>query len=204
MCTMYKVFINDKPLILTSEVSKNFSSGFKNKIISFKSKASVDEAIEIINSSSEFEQVILFGNDLGKLWKSFCKNYTLLEAAGGVVINEKKELLMIWRYDKWDLPKGKIEKNENRDAAALREVCEETGVCDLKIVKELAHSFHTFYKNQKPFLKKTFWFEMQCRSFSGFKLQKEEGIEDAKWMNSAVIKDAMKNTYASIRELFSL
>ena len=200
---MYKVFVNDKPLVLTSGEPENFSSGFKNKIIPFKSKNSIDEALNILYRESGIGQVIIAATDLEKLWKAFCVNFTLLEAAGGVVLNSQKELLMIMRFKKWDLPKGKIEKGESYESAALREVFEETGVCDIEIVKGLHPTFHTFLKNNKPLLKKTFWFEMSCRKFSGFKLQQEEGIEAAKWMNSKMIDEALKISYASINELLS-
>ena len=52
--------------------------------------------------------------------------YKIIEAAGGVVFNEKNEILMIYRLKTWDLPKGKIEKGETPADAAFREVCEET------------------------------------------------------------------------------
>ena len=48
--------------------------------------------------------------------------------AGSLVINEKKELLLIYRKGKWDFPKGKVEKNEKKKTGALREASEETGL----------------------------------------------------------------------------
>ena len=134
-------------------------------------------------------------------WKFFCKNYKIVEAAGGLVLNQKRELLMIYRHEKWDLPKGKIENGERPNEAALREVCEETGVCNCTIIKEAPITFHTYTYKEKNILKKTFWFEMECKSFSGFKLQDEEGIESAEWINRKKIDFALKNTYASINEL---
>jgi 8-oxo-dGTP pyrophosphatase MutT (NUDIX family) len=38
--------------------------------------------------------------------------YSLVEAAGGVVVNQQKEVLWMFRLGKWDLPKGKLEKGE--------------------------------------------------------------------------------------------
>jgi 8-oxo-dGTP pyrophosphatase MutT (NUDIX family) len=34
--------------------------------------------------------------------------------AGSLVVNRNKELLLIYRKGKWDLPKGKVEKSEKK------------------------------------------------------------------------------------------
>ena len=56
-----------------------------------------------------------------------------VEAAGGVVVRDGKVLLVHRpRYDDWTLPKGKLDRGESFEDAALREVEEETGVrCSL-------------------------------------------------------------------------
>jgi 8-oxo-dGTP diphosphatase len=57
-----------------------------------------------------------------------------VHAAGGVVVRStpdgEVEVLVVHRprYDDWSLPKGKLEAGETHEAAALREVEEETGV----------------------------------------------------------------------------
>ena len=54
-------------------------------------------------------------------------------AAGGIVVREGRVLLVHRpRYDDWSLPKGKLRLGESWEAAALREVEEETGLrCEL-------------------------------------------------------------------------
>jgi 8-oxo-dGTP diphosphatase len=56
-----------------------------------------------------------------------------VEAAGGVVVRDRKVLLVHRpRYDDWTLPKGKLDPGESFEDAALREVEEETGLrCSL-------------------------------------------------------------------------
>ena len=52
-----------------------------------------------------------------------------VEAAGGVVLHENRVLLVHRpRYDDWTLPKGKLDRGESFEDAALREVWEETGL----------------------------------------------------------------------------
>ncbi len=62
-----------------------------------------------------------------------------IEAAGGVVVAGDGRVLLVHRprYDDWTLPKGKLDPGETFEAAALREVHEETGLrCAL--ARELA------------------------------------------------------------------
>ena len=56
--------------------------------------------------------------------------------------NESGEFLIIKRNGVWDLPKGKLEKGEDFETAALREVEEETGLEEMVAVTTLL-SQHT-------------------------------------------------------------
>ena len=122
-------------------------------------------------------------------WESFCANYILIKAAGGVVYNDNGQLLMIFRNGKWDLPKGKLEENEGIKECAIREVEEESGVRGLYITQKLIDTYHTYELNGRKILKKTCWFEMRS-SFNGIlKPQIKEGITTACWVNK---KDVSK------------
>ena len=81
-------------------------------------------------------------------WDSFCRQYDIIYAAGGVVYKDDS-LLMIFRNNKWDLPKGKRELNESEQDCALREVEEECGISDLSIVRFLKYTYHTYYIKEK-------------------------------------------------------
>ena len=131
----------------------------------------------------------------------FFKLIPTVIAAGGKITNSKSETLFIYRNDKWDLPKGKAEKNEQLPQTALREVKEETGVEDLKITKPLEITYHIFKRNDKYFIKKTYWFEMFSTFTGDLKPQKNEGITKVKWVSPKKLIKVRKNIYANIEAL---
>ena len=195
---MYKVFINEKVIFLTE--SGSFS---KNKLeiknVKFKNDQSIAEALSQIEKE-DLNEILIHGEDLGQVFESFKSNFKYLEAAGGAVLNNKNELLFIYRLGKWDLPKGKIESGENPQQAALREVEEECGLDNLKIIKELSPTFHVYEHKGKRILKKTFWFEMTTKSENQtLTPQTEEGITHVTWLNHEKVKQAMENTYENIK-----
>ena len=122
-------------------------------------------------------------------------------AAGGIVINDKNEILFIFRNQKWDLPKGKAEKNENITQTAMREVREETGIKDLIIVKPLDKTYHIFKRSKKKYLKETYWFEMKSNFDKKFTPQISEGITRVEWISKEKIPLIMNNTYENIKLL---
>lgn len=197
---MYKVFIDNKILILAQPSAKDL------QYLNFRTmKGENFTGTELINAvKTEQFGLIVFTSSPEKTWSNFCNAFTILEAAGGIVKNGEGSLLMIHRLAKWDLPKGKIEKGESPPEAAVREVCEETGVCDVKIINNLPYEmYHTYTHKTKPILKRTFWYDMHCNSFSGFKIQTEEDITDAKWMTRREIDFALANSYNSVRDLLN-
>ena len=122
-------------------------------------------------------------------------------AGGGKVYNDNNEILFIYRNDKWDLPKGKIEGSESIERTALREVMEETGVAGLEITKPLETTYHIFKRNGNHRIKVTYWFEMKT-SFRGvLYAQEEEGITKVAWLNHEQVTGALENSYANIKIL---
>ncbi|HNW67487.1 MAG TPA: NUDIX domain-containing protein, partial [Bacteroidales bacterium] len=79
-----------------------------------------------------------------EIFKAFLQNYEYMCAAGGVVVNDNDEILMIFRKNRWDFPKGKVENGEPISVAAQREVNEETGV-NATIIDDIPLStFHLY------------------------------------------------------------
>jgi 8-oxo-dGTP pyrophosphatase MutT (NUDIX family) len=125
------------------------------------------------------------------------KHYTVIKAAGGVVVKNNK-VLLISRLMKWDLPKGKLESGEKSQIAAIREIEEETGV-KAKLVIKICVTWHTYTHNGQNIIKRTKWYLMDNIDDSKMKPQKEEGITEIKWADKMELMQAMTNSYSSIR-----
>jgi 8-oxo-dGTP pyrophosphatase MutT (NUDIX family) len=193
---MYKVFVKDIPIILSTEkkIGKQYLA-IPLKLARFK------KLINRINNG-ELLYVNLYHKNEEKLEQFLRKKLPVVEAAGGLVMNGKKEILFIRRNSKWDLPKGKIEKNETHAEAAIREVEEETGVKNLEIKKFLTTTYHVFKRNDKFKLKVTYWYEMYT-DYGGVLIpQEKEGIKKVRWKNFEKSQKALKDSYENIKLLF--
>jgi len=124
-------------------------------------------------------------------------------AAGGLVFNEKKQLLMIFRRKKWDLPKGKLDDGEKIEDCALREVEEETGLKELVLKNFAGLTYHDYFDkySQKNVLKETHWYEMFAPGDQSLIPQTEEDIEAIEWVNHENIRMKLENTYPNIIEI---
>lgn len=193
---MYKVFINDSSIQLLSN-----KQNINQNILPFKGANQLLEIIARLEKSDEREDLIITHNNLNELWETFKQQYTLINAAGGVVKNSKGQLLMIYRLGKWDLPKGKLEDGESIEQCAKREVAEECGIAEPKIIKQLPTTYHTYSIKSQKILKSTYWYEMLSKDDSELIPQVEEDIEKAQWSNDRQVKENLKNTYSSIKWL---
>ena len=135
-------------------------------------------------------------------WDVFCAQHILVEAAGGLVYNTENQLLMIFRNGKWDLPKGKIELGENICQCAIREVSEECGVKNLKIIKKIAETYHTYELEGQPILKRTFWYMMNTDYDAKLVAQIDEGITKVEWVNKEDIAKKLEKSYGNIMDIF--
>ncbi len=193
---MYKVFVNDCLIILT----ENMNILTKLKKVNFENVI-FNEFIDSVFDPKN-EGYCLICNDLDVCWKQFKSHFKIQKAAGGKVFNSEKEVLFIYRFDKWDLPKGKLNKGESIEHCALREVEEECGINDLEIVSQLETTYHIFKRKGKLILKITYWFQMHSNYIGKLKPQIEEGITDVVFKNQNEAEKALKNTYGNIKLLF--
>lgn len=214
-----KIFIKDIPVVIISnqEILKSSmydriyeASDFRLSLDTLVGEVLIKNATaEVIdgflvflkqNRLKKLQEITFKVDDYDTVVEDIKKDYTIIKAAGGLILNEG-EVLMIWRLKKWDLPKGKLDKGEKPKSAAVREVEEECNV-KVKLGKKICHTWHTYKQNGRRILKKTYWYRMYCIDDSEMKPQLEENIEDIKWMNEEELKEALYNTYPSIRDVF--
>ena len=149
-------------------------------------------------SGIHFHALYLIVDDRKLYKQKIIKMYQLVEAAGGVVVNQDKDVLWMYRLGKWDLPKGKLEKNEKFETAAVREVEEECNV-KAELGDKVCTTYHTYTHKNKLVLKKTRWYAMKTNFTGKLIPQTEEGIEKVEWLNEKKQLQALTNTYSSIR-----
>ena len=99
---------------------------------------------KILNFLESHNSVAVVSDDPDRAFAAFAAEFTPVEAAGGVVVNDCGEWLMIHRNGRWDLPKGHLECGERIEECAAREVEEETGVA-ARVVRPLCETLHAYY-----------------------------------------------------------
>lgn len=198
-----KIYFDDKPVYLCNEISPEL-----NEILHHPDAVFIDEVSNAAIKSllheivkEEFHAGVLLSNDIDGLKKAFFKHFTSIEAAGGIVQNNKKEILFIFRLGKWDLPKGKVEKGESIADTAIREVEEETGVTHLSLKNKIGETYHTYNAFGKHFIKTTHWYFITCPSKQSVQPQTEENITEIKWVPATNMDAPLQNTYPSIRDI---
>jgi len=129
---------------------------------------------------------------------------TKLEISSGGVVFRKTEsglkiLLIKDSYGRWTLPKGKIEQGETPQDAAIREIQEETGLTNLKIVDKLGKIKYFYRMHGQPIFKIVYNFLIESKKGQ---LKPNYEIQDARWFNKieAPKKGAYKNTRAILHK----
>lgn len=182
---MYKIYINETPLILAklNRLEDLPPSGPDKLVNRYPGLAKMLlNYVDMLEKNQQFEYVYLYSEDYEQLVADFKSHYKLIEAAGGLVYNPKQEILAIFRRGSWDLPKGKIDPGETPEVAAIREVQEETGINKVALGPHLTDTYHTYrLKNGKRVLKRTYWYRMETPE-STLIPQSEEDIEEAIWI----------------------
>ncbi len=201
---MYKVFFNDSTIQIGSEMNKSLNNNITEMFNSLDYGV-VNQIISQIESTSSPRDFYILNHDVNSAWSYFRSQFVEIPAAGGLVRNAERSLLFIKRLGVWDLPKGKIEKKETAELAAMREVEEECGLSGLQIIKQLDSTFHIYRSPYLSFpknlvLKETKWFLMSYSCNEIPVPQVEEDIQEVAWFSLADLDQVYSNTYSSLSD----
>ena len=197
---MYKIYFDNR--VITICAKNELDNIDQSNVLFCKSKKSFDNAYNLFLTDLSTIELIVHYDDPKELFKHLKGKYSVIKAAGGIVLNAKDELLIIKRNGYWDLPKGKIEKGEGKRIAAVREVEEECGISDLSIVAKIYKSYHNYQFKGKEIFKVTHWYIMKYSGVETLAPQIEEGITEVKWITKSEINSLLDNTYESLKPLF--
>lgn len=193
--TIYQIYINEKLLVVAEAVPEGLT---KYQELNDE-KADLKLVYNLVNQDTDCKFFLFLCKNAKSTLKKLSKSIRLIEAAGGLVRNERKECLVIFRNGIWDLPKGKIEEGEKTRKAAVREVEEECGIRVKKVGRKICKTYHVYrQRNNELALKKTHWYRMKAEGQDKLKPQKEEGITKACWFTREKLDIITKNTYPSI------
>ena len=197
---MYKVFFNERFVTLTDKLDPDEVNNYQ-VIHPFKDKVQLKEMTGYFQNNQVYNMAVLF-EDVLYLKKAFFSMFSNISAAGGLVLNGKDQFLMIYRREKWDLPKGKAEKSESTADTALREVSEETGLSNLELMDKLCDTYHTYKLGTEHIIKDTTWYLMKCNNPKKLVPQEKEDITVAKWVNESEVDFLLQNSFGAIRDVF--
>lgn len=195
---MYKVFFKESRFLLTDE--RNLLKIKEQIFIHQDFHQTKAFIIQKLNQPEKFS-VILYADDLEELFSIFKSCFLYVKAAGGAVL-QNNQILIIKRLGMADLPKGHLEAGESIEQCAIREVEEECGLQNVKIIAPLTSTLHIYYRNENWYLKKTYWYIMNCPENPVLIPQEEEDIEEVFWLPLSKISHILQNTYPSLKEVF--
>jgi 8-oxo-dGTP pyrophosphatase MutT (NUDIX family) len=198
-----KVYFNDKPLFLADAVTPDIEPYVHHDDAIYIDEFSSPGIKSMIHEMRQ-EKVhagIFLHQDLDALKKAFFKKFQIVPAAGGLVTNEAGKILFIFRRGKWDLPKGKLNKKESIESAAVREVEEETGLKGVTIKNKLLDTWHTYDESGHHILKETSWYLMDVAGEQHLVPQTEEQITSIEWADPSALKKYFSNTYHAIEDV---
>ena len=200
------IYSEDKSIILIEKndrLLENYSHNPSVLLMDELSHGMVHTVMHEIKKP-EISTVVISAEDTLLLKTFFFKHFTIIQAAGGLIENEKGDWLIIFRRGKWDLPKGKIDEGETPELCAVREIEEETGLQDVSIKNFITTTYHLYEDFGKQILKETFWYRMQISGDQKLIPQTEEDIDEAKWIRPSEWNLYADESFASIRDVLTI
>lgn len=198
---MYKVFISGRPLIIRRRQGASVELRDGHLHFHCSGQEELNHLLNLLHKDPDIRAVYAYNEVPENLLAELKSMHTIVEAAGGFVINQFGEALFIFRRGHWDLPKGKLNAGETPRAAAVREVAEECGIEPPTIEAPLGISYHIYKENDQLILKPTHWFLMRSTDTTEPQPQREEDITEARWVQRRHWRELTKLSFPSVADL---
>ena len=192
-----KIYFGNKPLFLSDKKTEELQPYLDGeKTIVREDLTELPWLIKKMEDNGTTAGIIL--RDVSSTLERIKKEFSVIQASGGLVYSKDNKILLIFRRGKWDLPKGKLDEGEELVACALREVEEETGLSDLKFEQTLCITYHTYYEKEQHVLKESHWHLMKGNDEEKLVPQTDEDIEKCVWVDIENLAPYLENAPASI------
>ncbi len=200
-----KIYFNHKILFLSTSITPELQNYLHHKKVSLVKGISEDNIKKAINQiqATEIDAIVIIHENIEELYEAVAKEFTVIKAGGGLVYTPEKEILMIFRRGKWDLPKGKLDEGEDIATCALREVEEETGLAFINLQQLLTITYHTYYERGEFILKESYWYLMLINGHQELIPQTEEDIEKCEWVKINNLSPYLENSLPSIIDVIN-
>jgi 8-oxo-dGTP pyrophosphatase MutT (NUDIX family) len=200
-----KIYFDHKPLFLCDHIDDELQVYIHHDDAVFIDELNSHTIKSMIHEMQQpgIHAGVFYHNDLTELKRSFFKKFSFIQASGGVAENERKQILIIYRRKHWDLPKGKLERNESLETCAIREIEEETGLKNITVIKPLMVTYHTYHEGTRFILKESHWFHLKVAGKQNLVPQTEEDIEEIKFINVSDIGKYTPLAFPSVADVLN-
>ena len=197
-----KIYFGNNPLFLSDKKTEDLQPYIDDAQTVFRDD--ITELPSLIKKMQDngIPAGIILG-DVSSSLERIKKQFTVIQASGGLVYSNDNKILLIFRRGKWDLPKGKLDEGEDLVTCALREVEEETGLSDLKYEQSLCITYHTYYEKEQHILKESHWHLMKGNDQEKLVPQTDEDIEKCMWVTIENLAPYLENAPASIIDVLT-
>ncbi|MDZ7737637.1 MAG: NUDIX domain-containing protein [Bacteroidales bacterium] len=195
---MYKIYLGNRFIVISSQPDR------MQKYCLFLKYHDIDELyvqISAFLNKPEITSLNIYSYKVDALWLAFKEYFEVRPAAGGLLCNDREELLFIKRHGRWDAPKGHLEKDESIHECAAREIKEETGLVPGDMISKLKPGYHIYKSGGKDILKVTQWYIFSYSGKGRALPQEEEGITEVSWFNKYDLQQVHSSTWPSISDL---
>lgn len=197
---MKKIYFNERFIVATNLSDCSFDDSVEQVVVT--DHKDIPNLLKYFYDSDNIHGLVLKSDDEETLFSMLISQFKSIIAAGGVVFDVNGFVLIIKRFGIWDLPKGKVERGEDVDEAAIREVEEECGISGVTLGEFITPTYHVYTMKGITILKTTYWYAMNYTGDEQLVPQVAEDITDARWVPLNDLDEYMSNTYQTIRDVF--